>query len=251
MNAGTGPYPPGRAVNGHAGVPPLTGLGRHFALRVTLRGELDPASQYLVNIKRIDDVVRDRGIATVTAAVEEQTAPPALAAELFARLRDGWGTANVDAISLSLSPFLCVSALASELPMVRLSQKFEFSAAHRLHNPALTEEENYATFGKCNNPHGHGHNYELQVTLAGEPDANGRLIDVPEFERIVASTVIERFDHKHLNIETAEFRETIPSVENIAKVIYGLLKPALRIGSTKLVAVTVWETPKTWCEYSE
>lgn len=135
--------------------------------------------------------------------------------------------------------------------MVRLSQKFEFSATHRLHNPALTDEANRDTFGKCNNPHGHGHNYEVEVTLTGEPDARGVLMDVPTFERVVASAVIDRFDHRNLNVEVPEFAEVIPSVENIAQVAYRLLKPRFVDGRAKLASVTVWETPKTSCEYSE
>jgi len=85
-------------------------------------------------------------------------------------------------LRLNLSPYLSYSANADELPMVRLSQKFEFSATHRLHNAALSDAENCRVFGKCNQSAWHGHNYELQVTLAGKPDANGVLIDVPEFE---------------------------------------------------------------------
>ena len=135
--------------------------------------------------------------------------------------------------------------------MIRLSQKFEFSATHRLHNPRASEEENGKIFGKCNNPHGHGHNYEVQVTLKGEPDGNGVLIAVPEFERIVGQSVIEKFDHKNLNVELREFAELIPTVENIAMVIYRMLKPELATGRAELASVTVWETAKTWCEYSE
>ena len=134
--------------------------------------------------------------------------------------------------------------------MVRLSQRFEFSATHRLHNPSLSDEQNRKTYGKCNNPHGHGHNYEVQVTLSGEAD-DRLLTNIPEFERVVAATVIDRFDHKNLNVELAEFRDVIPTVENIARVIYGMLKPKLNAGDTRLASVTVWETPKTWCEYSE
>ena len=135
--------------------------------------------------------------------------------------------------------------------MIRLSQMFEFSAAHRLHNPSLDDESNRRMFGKCNNPHGHGHNYQVQVTLKGEVDDNGLLIDLPEFERIVAQTLIQRFDHKHLNLECEEFRSLIPSVENIARVSYELLKPRFSDHRAKLASVTVWETPKTWCQYGE
>ena len=135
--------------------------------------------------------------------------------------------------------------------MIRLSQHFEFCAAHRLHNPAMSDDENRKTYGKCNNPHGHGHNYQLQVTLQGTPDARGVLIDIPKFEQVVAETIIEPLDHKNLNTEVREFQGVIPSVENIARIIHGLLKPKLEALRVSLASVTVWETAKTWCEYSE
>ena len=109
--------------------------------------------------------------------------------------------------------------------MIRTSQKFEFCASHRLHNPDLSDEENRRIFGKCNNPRGHGHNYELQVTLIGAPDSTGRLVPTTEFERIVSETIIEKFDHKNLNCELDEFKSVNPSVENIARVIYQMLQP--------------------------
>lgn len=135
--------------------------------------------------------------------------------------------------------------------MIRLSQKFEFSAAHRLHNPNLSDEDNQRLFGKCNNAAWHGHNYELQVTLAAQPEHDGLLANLPGIEEIVARTVIDRFDHKNLNLQVPEFSDVIPTVENIARTIFRLLQPKLQSGSRKLASVTVWETPKTWCEYSE
>jgi 6-pyruvoyltetrahydropterin/6-carboxytetrahydropterin synthase len=174
-----------------------------------------------------------------------------LPAILFEQLKDSWPGANLHSVRLLLSPFLSLTCLASEHPMIRLSQKFEFSAAHRLHNPKLSNEDNEKIFGKCNNINGHGHNYELQVTLVGQPNRNGLLMNVPRFEEIVARTVIDRFDHKNLNVELPEFRELIPTVENIAMTIFRLLKPKLQSPESKLASVTVWETPKTWCEYQE
>jgi 6-pyruvoyltetrahydropterin/6-carboxytetrahydropterin synthase len=92
----------------------------------------------------------------------------------------------------------------------------------------------------------------VQVTLKGSPEGNRLLIDIPEFERLVAATVIDRLDHKNLNVEVPEFRDgLIPSVENIAMTIYRMLKPKFDGKAAQLAAVTVWETPKTWCEYSE
>ena len=242
-----------KPTNSYAGYPSLNGLGYFVTLDATVAGELDPSSKYLINIKEIDNRLREKAIPLVREAIGAGAfgQGAVVLAQLFDRLRDAWPGVALQSLRLSLSPFLSLAVLATEYPMVRLSQKFEFSASHRLHNPALSDEENCRTFGKCNNPHGHGHNYELQVTLTGRPDANGLLIDVPCFERTVAETVVDRFDHKNLNVELKEFAHLIPSVEHIAMVIYQLLKPALQTETTKLASVTVWETPKTWCEYSE
>ena len=243
-------------TNSYGGYPSLRGFGSYLTLQVCLSGQLDPASNYLVNIKQIDAVTRQRAIPYVTDASKgrrcAKTPEQKVVAGLFDHLKDAWPNLRLESLRLAMSPFLSWSAVALEFPMVRLSQKFEFSATHRLHNPALSAEENLQTFGKCNNPHGHGHNYELQVTLVGQPNANGVLIDVPAFESIVAAAVVDRFDHRNLNIELPEFRELIPTVENIARVIYRLLKLQKFEGAgARLATVTVWETPKTWCEYGE
>lgn len=239
--------------NSYGGYPSLNGVGQYFELSATVAGELNPNSSYLLNIKDIDEQVRRRAIPLIDEVVRcgpFDLGPP-LIIELFEELESAWAPARLQMLSLALTPFLSMSILHQERPMTRLSQKFEFAASHRLHNPALSEAANRQTFGKCNNPHGHGHNYELQVTLVGEPEGTtGLLVDVPAFERIVAETVIDRLDHKNLNVEVAEFADLIPSVENIAQVIYRLLKPKFE-GATRLASVTVWETPKTWCEYSE
>ena len=141
-------------------------------------------------------------------------------------------------------------AIQREYPgMILLTQQFEFSAAHRLHCPQLSDEQNRRTFGKCNNPQGHGHNYLLEVTVAGPPDAaTGAVLPLPQFEQIVKEQVIDRLDHKHLNADTPEFRDVNPSVENIARIIWGLL--ADRVSPAKLHRVRVWETAKTCAEYS-
>ena len=242
-----------KPANSYAGYPSLTGLGHYFALQLTIAGSLDPRSSYLQNIKLIDALVRERGVPIIEESIRENRfgGGGLVLTELFQTFRDPWPNLSLESLHLSLSPFLSLSIHAPEYPMVRLSQKFEFSASHRLCNTSLSDEENRTLFGKCSNPHGHGHNYEVQVTLAGSPDENGVVVNVPTFERLVAETVIDRMDHKNLNVEVAEFRELIPSVENIAMVIYRLLKPKFTDAHAKLASVTVWETPKTWCEYSE
>ena len=242
-----------RPTNSYGGYPSLRGFGHWLALDVTVAGPLEESSSYLINIKQIDAAVRQLVVPFVSDAVrgKHPLTPEQCLPEILRRLALQFPSLRIEAVALKLSPFLCVSIRESEAPMVRLSQKFEFSATHRLHNPALAEQENNLIYGKCNNPHGHGHNYELQVTLIGKPNASGILIDVPAFERIVSSTVIDRFDHKNLNVELPEFRELVPTVENIAMTIHRLLKPRLADAGAKLASVTVWETPKTWCEYAE
>jgi 6-pyruvoyltetrahydropterin/6-carboxytetrahydropterin synthase len=241
-------------TNSFAGYPSLTGLGHFFVVGVTLAGEISPQSSYLLNIKQVDQAVRSIGVPLVSRAIHQKYfgGGAKIVVRLFEELRYLWpANVHLHDLRLSLSPFLAITVHATEFPMVRLSQRFEFAASHRLHNPALSAEDNARTFGKCNNPHGHGHNYELQVTLRGVPHPNGELMHVPAMERVVAENVIDRFDHKNLNVELEEFRDVVPSVENIAKVIYEILEPKFGEQGATLASVTVWETPKTWCEYSE
>ena len=132
---------------------------------------------------------------------------------------------------------------------VLVRQMFEFSAAHRLHVPGLSDAENERIFGKCNNPGGHGHNYRVEPAIAVDP---AKPLTVDAIERITDSLVIERFDHKHLNDQTTEFAPgggLNPSVENIAKVCFGLLQGPIGEAGGELRAVTVWETDRTCCTY--
>jgi 6-pyruvoyltetrahydropterin/6-carboxytetrahydropterin synthase len=247
------PHLSAKPTNSYAGHPALVGLGRWYALQISLIGPLNEQSNYLCDIKQIDTAVRQGAIPYLAAEVGSPVSTPGAAAVgIFQSLQTGWFPAMLESIRLSVSPFQHYSVHRGELAMFRLSQTFEFSATHRLHNPQLSEAQNRQTFGKCNNPHGHGHNYQVQVTVAAPAAATESAFNVLHLERVVNDTVIEKFDHKNLNVELPEFHTLIPSVENIAMTIYRLLKPKFAPPlSGKLVAVTVWETPKTWCEYSE
>ena len=111
---------------------------------------------------------------------------------------------------------------------VSVYRKEHFNAAHRLHNPAWDEEKNEAVFGKCNNPNYHGHNYELDVKITGEPDADtGYVIDLKFLSDLIKENVLEKFDHKNLNLDVTEFTDLNPTVENIAIVIYNILRAKL------------------------
>lgn len=249
--SGTGASPQA-PTNTYAGFPSLSGFGHFFALQVTFAGQLDPATNFLQNIKMMDALVREKCIRLATLAINEKCNDPAkLLLDMFKIMQNPAPGAILDSMKLDLSPFYSLNVFASELPMTRLSEKFEFSASHRLFKADFSDDQNLKTFGKCSNPHGHGHNYELQVTLRGRTNEKGLLMDIPTFERIVAESVISRFDHKNLNEEVPEFKNSIPTVENIAATIYRILQPRLQTDTSSLASITVWETPKTWCEYSE
>jgi 6-pyruvoyltetrahydropterin/6-carboxytetrahydropterin synthase len=139
--------------------------------------------------------------------------------------------------------------------MVYLTRRYRFAAAHRLHSPALSPEENARVYGKCNNPYGHGHNYILEVTVAGEVDlATGMVHDLAALDRMVEQDVIERFDHVHLNMDVDTFRNLVPTTENLCIEIYNLLQATLkangRPGSARLDRVRLEETNSNSFEYS-
>lgn len=138
--------------------------------------------------------------------------------------------------------------------MVYLTRRYRFSAAHRLHNDALSAEENARIYGKCNNPHGHGHNYALQVTVAGEVDpATGMVCDLGLLDATVEREVIERFNEIHLNLDDEYFREHVSTAENICLAVFDLLRAPLEGAgpgkNTRLERVRVEETNSNSFEY--
>jgi 6-pyruvoyltetrahydropterin/6-carboxytetrahydropterin synthase len=131
---------------------------------------------------------------------------------------------------------------------VAIFRKENFNAAHRLFNPAWDEEKNSRVFGKCALPNYHGHNYELIVKITGKPDKKtGYVMDMKELSDLVKKEIIERFDHKNLNLDTEEFKNLNPTAENIAIVIYRLLRP--HIDKKKDLQIRLYETPRNFVEY--
>ncbi len=242
------------AVNGWGGWPAACAGSAFVMVEVCLSGQLDPASRYVVNINQIDQRVRQEILPLLRrgmfAAVPQSWEQLALAARQCLSRRWPPGL-TLEHVTLRPSLYFQVQAIGPEDGMLQLSQKFEFSAAHRLHNPVLSDQDNQGLYGKCNNPAGHGHNYEIEVTLSGRPDASGVLMALRELESLVQRYVLDRFDHKHLNEQTEEFAQVIPTVENIAQVIFDLLEKPLDRPPARLAAITVWETPKTWCRYEK
>ncbi len=131
---------------------------------------------------------------------------------------------------------------------VAVFRKEHFNAAHRLHNPVWNEEKNFKVFGKCNNPNYHGHNYDLIVKVTGEVDPEtGYLIDLKMLSDLIKENVLEKFDHKNLNLDTAEFKNLNPSAENIAIVIYNILRE--KIDKKLELRVRLYETERNFVEY--
>ncbi len=126
-------------------------------------------------------------------------------------------------------------------------RRYMLSASHRLHSEALSAEENRAAYGKCNNPHGHGHNYVVEVLVGGAVNPEtGMVVDMAELDECVRSKVMERFDHTNLNLDPA-FANRVPTTENLCRVVFGLLKDALPAG--ELVHVRVEETENNFFEF--
>ena len=132
--------------------------------------------------------------------------------------------------------------------MIYLTRRAEFSASHYYHNPDFSPEENRRIFGKCNNPHGHGHNYTVEVTVAGEVDeTTGMVLDLKDLKAVLETEVLDRMDHKFLNKEVPVFATRLPTTENIAVEIWKLVEPKLRMG--KLHRIRLYETPDLYVEY--
>ncbi len=133
---------------------------------------------------------------------------------------------------------------------VHVTRKARFSAAHRYHNPAWSAEKNREVFGPCNNPFGHGHNYEVEVTVVGSVDpATGMVINLREIDKILQEEVISRMDHRHLNEELPEWRHRVPTTENLAIAIWERIAPRLLGGYSRLFRVRICESPDLYAEY--
>lgn len=134
------------------------------------------------------------------------------------------------------------------MPSARVTRRVHFSAGHRLHNPGFSAEKNRDTYGLCNNPSGHGHNYDLEVTVEGEIDPeSGYVLDLKRLKDLLAELVLNDVDHANLNTDVAWLAGTVPTTENLAVAIWGRLEG--RLGGARLVSVRVWETERNSVEY--
>jgi len=247
---------PSKSDNSWGGWNSSLQIGIPLSLQVTVEGAVEQPSGYICNIKLLDDTLReafdvaakvlrplDSGFVELLEAIAE--ALP----EHFHKLAGESSPIRLVSLQLVASPQLSFGFSWEDSTMVTITQQFEFSAAHRLNCQELSAEQNRELFGKCNNPNGHGHNYVVEVT-AGMPEQAKREAakkwTLAQFESTVKRIVVDRFDHRHLNEDVAEFRDLNPSVENIADVCFRLLER--EVTPLRLVNVRVYETPKTWAD---
>jgi 6-pyruvoyltetrahydropterin/6-carboxytetrahydropterin synthase len=230
------------------------GHGHDYTLEVMVKGNVDERSGIVVNITDVDRVVKHLVTEELDGKFLDREHPhfrvhipttENIVNYLWHHLQGKMPDSELYRIKLWEHPFLY--AEKEEGAMVTLTRKYHFCTAHRLHSEKLSAEENQRIFGKCNNPHGHGHNYYLDVTVAGEPDpVTGMIINVSDLDRIVDQVVLQKFDHKHLNLDTEEFKHLNPTSENVTIVIWNLLAPHL----PTLHKIGLWETEKNYFEFS-
>jgi len=241
-------------LNSWAGTGTDTDLRTFWTLRAVVAGPIDARTGYLCDVKDLDRVLRQvvaprLAAASSSGAVSITVLARAMQAGFSASAREWPKQAALSSIELELSPYTALSVQREDTDMFQLTQSFEFAAAHRLSCPGISDAENARLFGKCSNPHGHGHNYVLEVTVASSiDDRTGWVVELAQLDRTVRERVIAPFDHKNLNVECADFARLNPTVENIARVIFDRLKDA--VGPARLARVRVWETPKTYAECS-
>ncbi len=242
-----GAVAPGDAPNRWAGEPLVEGWALPLRVRVTVAGLPDARTGYAADIRVLDAAVRS---ALERVGFDSLPAPAHLLVRLWEGLRGTVRPAALCGLSLLQAPQIEWSVTLESQPLIRRTESFEFSASHRLHCPALSDDENRRIFGKCNNPGGHGHNYVVDVTIEGRPDERtGLLMPAGALQAAVQRELIARFDHRHLNQDCPEFQGLNPSVENIARVAHRLLHD--KLPGARLANVRVWETAKTWADYGE
>ncbi len=239
-----------------------SGHGHNYVLEVSVEGPVNPIDGMVINIKDVDANLK-RILSDIdhrllnTALPEFADAVPTtevLAQVLWKRLPAVMGSARCTSLRLEEHPGFHIELFGAEPNMVHLTRSIEFAASHRLHSEKLSAEENIRIYGKCNNLHGHGHNYVAEITVKGEPDARtGIVIDVGKFETLLEQEIETRFDHKHLNFDTSFFKDQVATAENIAIVIWKLLDGKIQScrdgGTVKLHRVRLIETARSWFDY--
>ncbi len=239
--------------------------GNNFYLDVTVEGKIDPLTGIIVNIKDIDQIVKEQVVQnldrkflnrSVAYFCARPVTPETLLGYVRQQLQDTLPpAAKLTALRMEETPLRFAEWQESEQREEKergamlLTRVYEFAASHRLHSPHLSDEANRDLFGKCNYPHGHGHNYILEVTVAGPIDAcTGRVCDEAVLDESVNREVVDRYDHRHFNYDIPEFADLIPSTEVVTKMIWERLEAHIP-APARLYRVVVRETARNIFEY--
>ncbi len=245
-------------ANSYASKPAGQGLSIFLELSIALTGCLDRDTGFVMNVLDIDDTVRENVVPLFAKRIKTDFKKARhiglydLAEVLKSasqKLTGKFDKASLSELTLNLNPFrklsLDCSKSLEDSQMMYFSEKFEFAAMHRLWNDEFSDKRNFALFGKCANPTGHGHNYVIEVTVKAPPQGDDFCIG--DFEKIVDDEFIKLLDHKNLNIDVPGLSKVNPTVENIASFAWDSFVD--KFGPAKLHCVTVWETEKTSCSY--
>jgi 6-pyruvoyltetrahydropterin/6-carboxytetrahydropterin synthase len=233
---------------------------------VEISGKINTDSGIVVNIKDIDQILKkyinsefDGSIldADIPEFKRLHPTPENIARAVWRRLLDKIPPgARLESVSIAPNPLHLACTTRKRLGndiMHTTTRTYDFSASHRLNSDSLTAEENQALFGKCNRVNGHGHNYDVEVTVSGLPDdISGQLVDLDVLDVIVDEEVITPYDHRHLNYDVSDYQNLNPTSENVTKVIWDKLERrvnAIRPGKATLYRVAVRETPRNYFEY--
>lgn len=230
--------------------------GHNYVLWVSARGPVDESNGMVVNIKWIDDVLKERVIARfdqksindeVEGFVDRSPSLENLLLYFRDELRGLPGGVETTHLKLEETPLL-YGEWSGETDMVTITRIYEFAASHRLDVPALGHDENMRLFGKCNNPNGHGHNYVLEVTVSGVIDpVTGMSVDLETLDSVCEQEVVGRYDHKNLDLDIPEFAGRNTTSEVVAAEIFGRLEGAV---PGRLERVRLFETARNVFEVS-
>ncbi|MBV9850887.1 MAG: 6-carboxytetrahydropterin synthase [Armatimonadetes bacterium] len=249
-----------------------TGGGHNYTVELTVGGAIDPRSGMVVNITDVDAVLKAKVVRPLDGALLDRDVPafrdtPPTPENVARFVWHQCGPAMPPASRLARVTLRPLPTLWTELttldprlpttkgdsPVLTVTRAYDFSASHRLHSLSLSDAENREIFGKCNWENGHGHNYEVEVTLAGAPDPKTGLLFAPEtLDAAVDVEVLQPYDHRHLNYDAPEFRDLNPTSENLTRVIWDKLSRRLAsadLGGARLYRVAVRETARNYFEY--
>lgn len=238
--------------------------GHNFELYVTIKGEINEDTGFLMDAKNLKKLINEQVIekvdhknlnTDVDFLKEKMCSTENLATGIWQQLEPHLPKhVKLHCIKLYETPRIYVEYFGDQNDnfymnnKVAVYRKEHFNAAHRLFNPAWSEEKNNDVFGKCNNPNYHGHNYELIVKVTGEPQKEtGYVIDLKVLSDIIKKEVLKKFDHRNLNLDLPEFKDINPTAENIAVLIYNLLRA--KIDEQLELQVRLYETDRNYVEY--